>query len=262
LSSDDATRLESTWRELRAKFNKVEREVCDVRSERAVEQLVGRVLAASNHIDVLVNNAGYATYQTFAESSTREIVDLLDVNLAGAMRCTRAVLPSMMNRGRGSIVNVASIGGEIIITPNAVYCAAKHGMVAWSLAIRYELLRHGIAVSVVCPGYTRTAFHDHPTFGRRAISRSTLRKALTPRRVAKGVLRAALTRRRIVFVPWWHRYVAWLMHAAPWLTLPVWDRLALRRIEWLYRGIERGPVRDPEPARGVHNVGSAEDRST
>ena len=140
LSSHDGSRLEAIWHELREKFRQVEHEVCDVRSEQAVERLVSRVLAASGHIDVLVNNAGYATYQAFEETSTPDILDLLDVNLGGAMRCTRAVLPSMIHRRSGSIVNVASIGGEIIITPNAVYCGAKHGMVAWSQAIRYELL--------------------------------------------------------------------------------------------------------------------------
>lgn len=239
LSSDDARRLESTWSELRSKFHSVHREVCDVRRDHAVELLVNRVLAASGRIDILVNNAGYATYRPFEESSIHELLDLLDVNLAGALRCTRAVLPSMIHRGTGCIVNVASIGGEVIITPNAAYCAAKHGLVAWSHAIRYELMRYGIAVSVVCPGYTRTAFHDHPTFSRRAMSRSPMREPLSPRRVADGVRRAIRTRQRTVYVPWWHRHFVWFMRAAPLFANVVWDRIALRRIDRLYAAIER-----------------------
>jgi uncharacterized protein len=132
-SSDDAARREATWREIREKFRQVQRELCDVRNEQAVERLVSRVRPASGHNDVLVNNAGYATYQTFEDTSMTGIIDLLDLNLGDAMRCTRAVLPSMMTRRSGCIVNVASISGEII-TPNAVSCSATHRMMAWSQA--------------------------------------------------------------------------------------------------------------------------------
>ena len=237
LSSDNAVRLHATWCELREKFRHVEHEVCDVRKDQEVNKLISRVLASSGRIDVLINNAGYATYQPFVETSTAEILDVLDVNLGGVMRCTRAALPSMMKRRSGRIVNIGSIGGEIIITPNAVYCGAKHGLVAWSRAMRYELSRFGIVVSVVCPGYTRTAFHDHPTFKRRTISRSAFRKGLTPRRVADSVIRAIRTGKSIVYVPWWHRHLVALSHAAPWARAIVWDRLALRRVDSLYREI-------------------------
>src|SRR5262249_22979294 len=125
-----------------------------------------------------------------------------------------------------------------IITPNAVYCGAKHGMVAWGRALRYEVERFGVRVSTVSPGFTRTAFHDHPTFARRLRSRSNLRQGLSARRVAEGIVRASHTGQRMVYVPWWHRALVWGMGTLPIPLGMAWDRLAARRIESLYDAID------------------------
>src|SRR5258708_12375495 len=117
------------------------------------------------------------------------------------MRCTKAFLPGILERRSGRIVNVASIGGATIITPNAVYCAAKHGMVAWSLAMRYELERFGLHVNVVCPGHTSTHFHDHPTFRRRDADRRPGRRSLTSAAVSAAVLDGIRRNPVITYVP-------------------------------------------------------------
>ena len=123
--------------------------------------------------DVLVNNAGFAVYRAFEQSDAQEIARLFDVNFAGHILCTKAVLDGMIRRRRGHIVNVASVAGLFTLTPNAVYGAAKSGIVAWSRALRVELDRYGIGVSVVCPGRVETPFFDHETFRRRKERRET-----------------------------------------------------------------------------------------
>src|SRR5207237_10769693 len=94
-------------------------------------------------------------------------------NLLGAMYVTREFLGSMVARQRGRIVNISSVAGKLIITPNATYCAAKHGLVAWSEALSAEFHRFGITVQVVCPGRVETPFFDHPSFAGRPASRIT-----------------------------------------------------------------------------------------
>jgi short-subunit dehydrogenase len=156
----------------------------------------------------------------------------------GAMRCTKAFLPNMIQRRSGRIVNISSIGGETIITPNAVYCAAKHGMVAWSKALRYELARFNVKVNVVCPGHTKTNFHDHPTFRRRDPYRRKSACSLTAQQVSDAVMDAINTDHVVTYIPWWQGLVAWGLNAFPFLTRLYWNRISLKRIEQLYEQIE------------------------
>jgi short-subunit dehydrogenase len=124
--------LKQTQKEFNQSGLNVDAHVCDIRYNDQVVKIPEYILEKYGRLDILINNAGYAVYKPFEESPIEEVLDLLDVNLAGAMRCTKAVLPSMISHGSGQIVNISSISGETIITPNAVYNAAKHGMVAWS----------------------------------------------------------------------------------------------------------------------------------
>ncbi len=213
--------------------------VCDVRDTEQVKCLADHVLARHGWIDILINNAGYAVYRPFEESSLDEVLDLIDVNLAGAMRCTKVFLPSMIARRSGRIVNISSIGGETIITPNAVYCAAKHGMVAWTKAIRYELAHYNIAVNVVCPGHTKTNFHDHPTFRRRDVYRKKEARSLSVETVSGKILDAIRKDRVVTYVPAWQRLVVWALNALPFVTVPIWDQMLRQRIAQLYTEIER-----------------------
>jgi short-subunit dehydrogenase len=137
---------------------------CDVGDGEAVKRMAATVLAAHGCPDVLVNNAGFAVYRTFDQSSPEEIERLIDVNLTGALRCIRAFVPAMMARGSGHLVNVASVAGLMPITPCAAYAAAKHGLVGISETLRFELQDHGIQVHLVCPGRVKTAFFDHESF--------------------------------------------------------------------------------------------------
>jgi len=242
ITSHDANRLEQARAELHGTSPNVDAVAFDVRISEDVTRAIGQILDRHQRIDVLINNAGYAVYRPFEESDVAEIVDLVDVNLTGAMRVAKAVLPSMIARRAGRIVNVSSIGGETIITPNAVYCAAKHGMVAWTKALRYELAHFGLSANVVCPGFTVTHFHDHPTFRRRDPYRRAGRKPMDVDVVARSILDAIEYDRLVTYVPRWQALVAWALAALPWATMPVWNRIARRRVAQLYEQMDaEGP---------------------
>jgi short-subunit dehydrogenase len=241
ITSHDEQRLRQTEAELRAAGLHIHAFCCDVRDARQVAGLVAYVEQTCGHLDILINNAGYAVYRPFEESTVDEILDILDVNLAGAMRCAKAFLPGMTSRRSGRIVNVASIGGELIITPNATYCAAKHGMVAWSKAIRYELEPFGVSVNVVCPGHTKTHFHDHPTFRRRDASRHPKRRSLSAAAVSAAILDGIRRDRVVTYVPRWHALVVWALNVFPFLSSPLWNRVSRRRIDQLYARIRAEP---------------------
>ena len=238
ICSNETENLHETHYKLRLVSPRIDACVCDVRNTDQVLHLAHYVLERYGKIDILINNAGYAVYRPFEESSLEEILDIVDVNLSGAMRCTKVFLPSMIARRSGRIVNISSIGGEIIITPNATYCAAKHGMVAWTKAMRYELVHFNIAVNVVCPDHVKTNFQGHPTFRRREVYRKEGVRSLTVKAVSRAVLDAIRHDRVVTYVPAWTGLVVWVLNALPFIVGPVWDRLMQKRIVQLYKQIE------------------------
>ena len=239
ICSRASTVLIDTQAEFQQTNCNVDVQECDVRDTGQVHRLANHVLTHYGQIDILLNNAGYGVYRPFEESSLDEVLDLLDVNLAGAMRCAKAFLPSMVSNRSGRIVNISSIGGETIITPNAVYCAAKHGMVAWTKAIRYELAHYNVKVNVICPGHTKTNFHDHPTFRRRDPYRRKTARSMTVEKVSAVTLDAILKDRVLTYIPWWQKWVAWMLNAAPIISVPIWDRITQKRIAQLYEQLEQ-----------------------
>jgi len=128
----------------------------DVTDPRSVRAAVTRAEDALGPIDVLVNNAGWDKVEPFLESSEKTWAKVIAVNLTGVLNCTKAVLPGMVERGRGRIVSISSDAARVGSSGEAVYAAAKAGVIAFSKTIAREVARHGINVNVVCPGPTNT----------------------------------------------------------------------------------------------------------
>lgn len=131
----------------------------DVTDAWARGQLVKRMLAAYAGIDVLINLAGVMDFQLFSESSAESIPRMLQVNLEAPMQLIREVLPGMLARGSGHIVNIGSMFGSIGYPGFATYSASKFALRGFSQALRRELVDAGIAVTYVAPRAVRTPFN-------------------------------------------------------------------------------------------------------
>jgi uncharacterized protein len=232
LVANDSGRLEETAAALRASGADVTTHACDLGRSDEVDTLAAAVLARGG-VDVLVNNAGYGVYRTFEAEAPDEIDRLLAVNLTSHVRLTKHLLAPMVQRRSGAISFIASIAGKLPITPNATYCAAKHGMFGLAEALRYELRRFGIEVTTVCPGRVDTPFFDHHTFRERRTGPEN-RSALPVDRVAASAIRAIERGRPVTYVPSLLGAMAWAYEAFTPLTRPLYSLLMKSRIERLY----------------------------
>jgi NAD(P)-dependent dehydrogenase (short-subunit alcohol dehydrogenase family) len=129
---------------------------CDVTVKGDVAALAERTLEAFGRCDVLVNDAGIPGGGWFRELTVERIEQVVRVNLLGTMLVTKAFLPAMLDRRRGHVVNVASLAGRFASPGIAVYGATKHGVVAFSESLHYELGPFGILVTAVNPGFVST----------------------------------------------------------------------------------------------------------
>lgn len=232
--SENSERLQQALAELRTLSTQVYSVECDVGYTESVLKLRETVLEKYGSPDILVNNAGFATYRTFEATPFEELERLIQVNLLGAMRCTRAFLPEMIERKSGAIVNMASIAGRMAMTPNGVYSASKRGMVGWSETLKWELAPFGIQVNVMCPGRVETAFFDHETFQSR-IQRAETRYTITVKDISDATIKAIQRNRFLTCTPWTLGAVAWLLEVFPIILKPVYSRLMISRIKTLYK---------------------------
>ena len=130
---------------------------CDITNRTAVDAAVAATEAKLGPVDILVNNAGWDVFKPFVKSAPSEWEKLIAINLIGALHMHHAVLPGMMERKYGRIVNVASDAARVGSSGEAVYAACKGGLLALSKTLAREHARHGITVNVICPGPTDTA---------------------------------------------------------------------------------------------------------
>ena len=135
---------------------------CDITERASVDAAVAAAEAQLGPVAVLVNNAGWDVFRAFTKTEPAQWDKLIAINLTGALHMHHAVLPGMVARRAGRIVNIASDAARVGSSGEAVYAACKGGLVAFSKTLAREHARHGITVNVVCPGPTETAlFEDY-----------------------------------------------------------------------------------------------------
>ncbi|MNO32257.1 putative ketoacyl reductase [compost metagenome] len=161
---------------------------CDVTDEAQVEKTFADIISAYGRIDILLNNAGYGKFAAFIEMEPHEFDDMMDVNYMGIVRCTKAVVPHMLERGSGQIVNVASMAGKIGTARSVAYTATKHAVLGFTNALRQELRKQGIIVSAVNPGPIATDFF-RTADPSGSYEKSVARIMMTPEHVSKKIVR-------------------------------------------------------------------------
>jgi len=165
----------------------------EVTDRSAVDRAVQQAVEAFGTIDVLVNNAGIVSLEPFLKLTDADFLRMLDVNLLGAVRCCQAVGPLMIEKKRGKIINISSIGGIIGRTYGEVaYAAAKAGLLGFTRCLAVEWARHNICVNAVCPGIFRTEMNDHAfqdaELRQQVERRIAFRRLGTPQELAPTVL--------------------------------------------------------------------------
>ena len=129
----------------------------DVTDRQAVQAVADQVLQLFGHVDVLVNNAGWDKASAFVDSDPDDWDRAIAVNLYGVLHTCKAVLPIMAAQGSGAVVNLGSDAGRVGSSGEAVYSAAKGGVIAFTKSLAREMARHQVRVNCVCPGPTDTA---------------------------------------------------------------------------------------------------------
>lgn len=171
----------------------------DVGDPEAVAGAAGRLGASFGEVDVLVNNAGVVSGKRFTDLSAEDVERTLRVNTAALFWTARAFVPSMVGKGEGHIVTMASAAGLIGVPRLSDYCASKFGAVGFHESLRAELRRTapGVGTSLICPFFVGTGM-----FAGVRTRFPRLLPILDPERVAAAVVRAVERNRAVVVLPW------------------------------------------------------------
>jgi hypothetical protein len=132
----------------------------DLAQHVEVDELIDWIAAKNLAVDLLINNAGLGDIGSFATSDPKRVEEMLQVNIVALTRLTRSLLPAMIDRKRGAILNVSSSAGFLPIPNFGVYAATKAYVTSFSEALRSEVRRFGIDVSALCPGPVHTEFSE------------------------------------------------------------------------------------------------------
>jgi NADP-dependent 3-hydroxy acid dehydrogenase YdfG len=131
----------------------------DVREPQEVEQAISSLKAEWKDIDILINNAGNAHgLAPIQQGELKDWEDMIDINVKGLLYVSKAVIPGMMARKSGHIINIGSIAGKEVYPQGNVYCASKHAVDALTTGMRMDLIKEGIKVSGIHPGLVETKF--------------------------------------------------------------------------------------------------------
>jgi hypothetical protein len=218
LAARDEARLQAVAAECAERYRAgAEVFAADLADAAAADALVLAVSQGQFH--TLVNNAGFALKGEFAATAIADELRMLSVQLAAMLRLTKAVLPAMIARGEGRIVNIASVYSFSAVPKQAVYSACKSFMLSFSGALGNELRGKGVRVTVVCPGTTRTEFRR-----RAGINEENL-GGMAAEEVARIAFAASAAGKRVAVPGFWNKVFAAVSKHLP---LPAAASLASR----------------------------------
>lgn len=195
-------RLEAIAAELREEHGvRADVFVADLSEPDAARDLMSRVRDAGRDIDLLVNNAGFGHYGEFTDMESDRIADLIHVNVRSVAQMAHAVLPAMLERRSGAVINVASTAGFQAIPFMAVYAATKAFVLHFSEGLWGETRKQGVVVQALCPGFTKTEFMDEA-----GLPSTAAPGRISVQAVVESSLRS-LAKRRQYIIPGWMNYL-------------------------------------------------------
>jgi len=216
LAARRGDRLQAIAQEIRAEGGRAFPVVTDLSRLDQIHHLVESSLAEYGQIDVLCNNAGFGRIKFLEDlDPVADIESQLLVNLTGLIQVTRGVLPYMIGRRMGHIVNMASMAGFLGSPTYTIYAASKYGVRGFSEALRREVGVFGIRVTCVYPGGVKTDFAHHAGIQRKTGFTTPARLRLRPEQVAQAVVDVVRRPRPTVILPPPMAVVAWLNFLFP-----------------------------------------------
>lgn len=189
---------------------------------------VAAVLGRCGRIDVLVNNAGVSQRALAFDATAAVERALMEVDYFGPVALAKAVLPAMRTRRAGHLVVISSVMGYLGTPGRSTYAAAKHALHGYFDSLRAEVWRDGIDVTLVCPGYVRTAVSENalgPRGERNGPARATPERGIPVERCARAIVRGVARRREEVYVGGWEVAGIYLKRFAPWLLARIVRRM-------------------------------------
>jgi NAD(P)-dependent dehydrogenase (short-subunit alcohol dehydrogenase family) len=255
---------ESVAAEIRQSGRSASAVALDVRDADAFKRVADEVVARYGRIDMFFNNAGIAVGGPAERYEPRDWNDVLEVNVQGVVNGIRAVYPHMLRQKSGHIINTASMAGLLGSANMVSYVTSKHAVVGLSKALRIEARRHGIKVSVLCPGFIRTAILHGGEYGRMAVpgfSADAITRAveqlrpMDPAAFAKAALKAIERNVPYIVLPRWWKALWLLERVAPSTSLALWTRV-YERMAKESEELER------QKATAAPSTGNGQGRST
>jgi short-subunit dehydrogenase len=193
--------LDEVAEEIRAAGGSAVALVCDVGDRQQAFATAARAVEELGSIDVLVNNAGYGRHRRFLDLEIEDMERMMRVNYLGSLYFTKALLPAMVERGRGWLVFIASVAGRIAPADETAYAASKFAMVGLASSLSLEVEDEGVHVLTVCPGAIRTPFFDDEALARLpAVAR---RQMAEPGGLVEAIMDALARGRRELTYPRW-----------------------------------------------------------
>jgi NAD(P)-dependent dehydrogenase (short-subunit alcohol dehydrogenase family) len=194
----------------------------DVTRDEDVERLFAETISRFGRLDLLVNNAGRSMRRSILETTPEDFSELLNLNLLGVVRCTRAAVPHLLET-RGHLVNVGSLAGKSASRYVGAYPASKFALSAYTQQVRLELGEKGLHVLLVCPGpIAREEPREHAPDDLAGLPPSAARpgagvktRAISPDWLARAILRSCERRRSELVVPWTARLLFAVMDLWP-----------------------------------------------
>lgn len=192
----------------------------DLTSEEGLAAVEQRIHGAAS-LELLVNNAGFGTHGKFFRADLRSQDQMHRLHVLATMRLTHAALPGMLERGKGGIINVSSVAAFWQSPGSVSYCATKGWINSFTegLALELESIRSPVKVQALCPGYTRSEFHDIAGIDRKLIPAGLWMSA---EEVVAESLRG-LARGKLIVIPGWRYQVVvfFMKHVPRWLLNPI-----------------------------------------